>query len=68
MDFSMGDKTLVKHFLSLTETFLTTKQARQAADFLKELVMSDFLEALEKCLLVFAIVFFITKSLVIFTN
>ena len=48
MDFSMGDKTLVKHFLSLTETVLTTKQARQAADFLKELVMSDFLEALEK--------------------
>ena len=47
MDFGLTDKTIVKHFLTLTETVLTTKQARQAADLIKEKAKTLFLEKLE---------------------
>lgn len=47
MDFGLTDKTLVLHFLSLTETALTAKQAREAANIIKDLVKKEFLEQLE---------------------
>lgn len=44
----MTSKTLVKHFLELTETSLTEKQAIEASEIIKEEVKKEFLEALEK--------------------
>lgn len=48
MNLGMTNKTLVKHFLELTETSLTEKQASEAAELIRKKAKKEFLMELEK--------------------